>query len=161
MRGSGYLYIDQELVNFRKRYPSLESARKAMQQMQEIVASDGKLFYRLGPILVCEQGAKLRNLNLKVAAADARHWWDTGLVPLRVTPQSNLNINCKRRPAMAGEISFQDTEEMKCPRCKTIIDMVKDKVGEGGDAEMYQLMGLKQVRVRCPKCKTLMEVTGQ
>ncbi len=27
------------------------------------------------PILVCEQGARLRHLDLDTAAADARHWW--------------------------------------------------------------------------------------
>jgi hypothetical protein len=43
-------------------------------------------FFRLGPILVCERGAKLRNLDLEVAAADAKYWWETGRVPLRATP---------------------------------------------------------------------------
>jgi tetratricopeptide (TPR) repeat protein len=94
-RGTGYLYIEQSLVDFRRQYPKLDSARRAMQQMQEQMRSGGTGgifsgitggFYRLGPILVCEQGAKLRNLDLEVAAADAKHWWKTGLVPLRATP---------------------------------------------------------------------------
>ena len=38
------------------------------------------------PILMCEQGAKARGLNLEVAAADAARWWETGRVPLRPTP---------------------------------------------------------------------------
>jgi len=38
------------------------------------------------PILMCEQGAKLRGINLDTAATDAKHWWETGLVPLRPTP---------------------------------------------------------------------------
>jgi len=42
--------------------------------------------YRLSPILVCEQGARLRNLDLAVAAADAKYMWETSLVPLRATP---------------------------------------------------------------------------
>lgn len=45
-----------------------------------------QMFYRLGPILVCEQGAKLRKLDLRVAHEDAKHWWATGEVPLRPTP---------------------------------------------------------------------------
>jgi len=42
------------------------------------------------PILMCEQGAKLRGLDLEVAAADAKYWWETGLVPLRVTPIARI-----------------------------------------------------------------------
>jgi hypothetical protein len=40
------------------------------------------------PILVCEQGAKLRGLDLKVAAEDAKRWWKTGKVSLRPTPMA-------------------------------------------------------------------------
>jgi hypothetical protein len=38
------------------------------------------------PILMCELGAKKRGINLEVAAADAKYWWETGLAPLRPTP---------------------------------------------------------------------------
>lgn len=38
------------------------------------------------PIMCCEQGARLRGLDLEIAAADAKYWWETGLVPLRATP---------------------------------------------------------------------------
>jgi len=38
------------------------------------------------PILACKQGATLRGIDLEVAAADAKYWWKTGLVPLRPTP---------------------------------------------------------------------------
>ncbi|MFC1900857.1 HEAT repeat domain-containing protein [Chloroflexota bacterium] len=88
-RGTGYLYITQELVDFRRKYPSISSAREAMQQLQESMRASGELFfgsYRLGPIVVCEQGARLRNLDLKIAGADAKYWWETSKVPLRVTP---------------------------------------------------------------------------
>jgi hypothetical protein len=89
-RGAGYLYIDQSLVDFRRQYPTIDSARMAMNQGHaELRANLGASisgFYRLGPILVCEQGAKLRLLDLDIAAADAKYWWKTGLVPLRVTP---------------------------------------------------------------------------
>jgi hypothetical protein len=93
-RGTGYLYIEQSLVNFRRKFPTMESARRAMQEKHEqLQAKFGDTvsgFYRLGPILVCEEGAKLRNLDLKIAAADARHWWETGQVPLRATPALKL-----------------------------------------------------------------------
>ena len=89
-RENGYLYIEQDLVDFRRQYPSLQSARKAMQERHQQMNENGgmgSVFYRLGPILVCEQGAKLRKLDLEVAAADAVHWWKTGQVPLRPTPK--------------------------------------------------------------------------
>jgi hypothetical protein len=89
-RGMGYLYIDQALVDFRQRYPRLADAHRA--KVKELDTSVWKDFMlqttivRLGPILVCEQGARLRNLDLEVAAQDARHWWKTSKVPLRTTP---------------------------------------------------------------------------
>jgi tetratricopeptide (TPR) repeat protein len=97
-RGTGYLFIEESLVEFRRQYPTLESAKRAMQQMQEQrlraiygETSGGVYIYRTGPILVCEQGAKLRNLDLEVAMADAKHWWETGQVPLRATPLVSNN----------------------------------------------------------------------
>ncbi len=88
-RGAGYLYIEQGLVDFRRQYPTMKSAREAMQRRQDQMRDSFRFFtgfYRLGPILVCEQGAKLRNLDLEVAAADAKYWWKNGKVPLRATP---------------------------------------------------------------------------
>ena len=90
-RGSGYLFIEQDLVDFRYRYPTLQSARKAMERVHEerqAMFGLGTTVYRLGPVLVCEEGARLRGLDLEVAAADAKHWWETGMVPLRETPLS-------------------------------------------------------------------------
>jgi len=72
-----------------------------MQQNQAQLRSSGILgsgFYRLGPILVCEQGAKLRGLDLEVAATDAKHWWKTGFVPLRATPLA-INRQTKKEKA--------------------------------------------------------------
>ena len=92
-KGTGYIYIDQSLVDFRRKFPTLEAARKAMQEQHAQRKADFgggvSMFYTLGPILVCEEGARLRGLDLDVAAADARHWWGTGLVPLRATPTSD------------------------------------------------------------------------
>jgi hypothetical protein len=92
-RGTGYLFIEQDLVDFRRQYPTLKAARRAIQEEQILrraaFASRGSTlvgFYRLGPILVCEQGAKARNLDLQVAGEDAKRWWRTGRVPLRATP---------------------------------------------------------------------------
>ena len=96
-RGEGYLYITQDLVDLRWKYQDEEDAERAIRALleQQIAVEASDLlergatfhgFFRTGPILVCEQGARLRTLNLEVAAADARRWWTTGQVPLRPTP---------------------------------------------------------------------------
>jgi hypothetical protein len=41
-----------------------------------------------GPILVCEEGARKRDLDLAVASRDAQHWWATGKVPFRPSPRA-------------------------------------------------------------------------
>jgi hypothetical protein len=92
--GQGYLYVDAETVSFRRKYPRLEDARRAAKQEFELRARELNAvgigvvgFYRrLGGVLVCEQGARLRKLDLSVAAADAAHWWRTGQIMLRPTP---------------------------------------------------------------------------
>lgn len=112
-RGTGYIYIEQGLVDFRRQYPTLESARMVMQKKQAEMRSNSGMnvsgFYRLGPILICEQGAKLRHLDLDVAAADAKHWWETGMVPLRATPiideKAQLAKNKPASPKSAPESS--------------------------------------------------------
>ena len=107
-RGTGYLYIEQSLVDFRRQYPTLESAREAMRRKIERTRSTSGFrgmmtFYRLGPIFVCEQGAKLRNLDLAVAAADAKHWWETGKVPLRATPLAGTEEARRERKRLGLE----------------------------------------------------------
>lgn len=91
-RGTGYLYISQENIALRRQYPGLQECREAIQQkvaeMREIVGPNVSGMFLSGPILVCKKGAKLRGLDLDVAATDARHWWKTGFVPLRPTPLS-------------------------------------------------------------------------
>lgn len=76
-RGSGYLYISQEAVN---------SMRAKMQ---------GKVGDAGGcpmPVLTCQQGAELHGINMEVAAADAKRWWETGKVPLRPTPKAGSSV---------------------------------------------------------------------
>lgn len=92
LRGTGYLFIDTDLVEFRKKHPRLQdaiNAREAAARGRGVAL--GMQGYveigRVGPILVCERGARLRGLDLRTASADATHWWRTGLVPLRATPK--------------------------------------------------------------------------
>ncbi len=86
-RGEGYVYISKEVVEFRADCLTEAEAHLKIQRMSAlmnttIVATSGVF----APVLICEQGARKRGIDLEVAAADARHWWETGQVPLRPTP---------------------------------------------------------------------------
>lgn len=84
-RGSGYIYISEAVVDFRRDARSVREAEQKMARMQQrmnVVFGQNVVT----ATLMCEQGARKRGLDLEVAAADARHWWDTGMVPLRATP---------------------------------------------------------------------------
>jgi hypothetical protein len=88
-RGEGYIYVSQEVVDFRRDCLTEAEAQVKIQRLSDqmgsyIVAGAGVF----APILMCEQGARKRGLDMKVAAADAKHWWQTGKVPLRVTPKA-------------------------------------------------------------------------
>lgn len=98
-RGLGYLYIDDALVAFRSQHRSEGDAERAMREA--LAHSGGGIrggFFRTGPILVCEQGARLRGLDLNVAGADAARWWHSGEVPLRATP-----LATPREPLAPGD----------------------------------------------------------
>ncbi len=73
-RGSGYLYISREAVDFMKKKMS--------------GAFNGGVVFGPMPVLVCEEGAKLRGIDLEVASEDAKLWWETGKAPLRPTPMA-------------------------------------------------------------------------
>jgi hypothetical protein len=98
-RGTGYIYISQEVVDFRSDCPTEAEAQAKIQpmatQMGAMIFGGSGVF---APILMCEQGARNRGLDLEVAAADAKHWWNTGQVPLRPTPLAGA-----KRPAAASK----------------------------------------------------------
>jgi WD domain, G-beta repeat len=86
-KGKGYLYITNECVVFRQDALSLDAAYAKLEAAGRRSGSMIMLSAGIAsPILVCEKGARLLELDLEIAAADARHWWETGQVPLRQTP---------------------------------------------------------------------------
>jgi len=86
-RGEGYVYVSKEIADFRADCLNEAETRLKVDllstQTGTAISAAGGVF---APILMCEQGARKRGLDLSVAAADAQHWWKTGLVPLRPTP---------------------------------------------------------------------------
>jgi|GEM_PF-1978543 len=134
-RGSGYLYISQELINFRKdclTYAQLQKKLDAMAKVDSLNDSSPDGFIRFlppgttSPIMMCKQGATLRDLDLGVAASDANYWWKTGLVPLRVTPKAGISTKSDeplatkkvegKKVCAVCEASIPDGA-IQCPNC--------------------------------------------
>jgi len=89
--GSGFLYIDEAAVEFRSDARTAAALEEKGQRIQAEWASRG-VTHLIDPqayraILVCEQGARRRGLDLGVAAEDARLAWSQGRAPLRPTPK--------------------------------------------------------------------------
>lgn len=115
-RGSGYFYISKELVEMRRDALSMAAIQEKVQKMQQqmgatvMTATSGAFM----PILICEQGAKKRGLDLEVAAADAKHWWETGLAPLRPTPMTGkASTGCFIATACYGSANCVEVLEFR------------------------------------------------
>ena len=92
-RGGGYLYISQDCVEFRRDACSVKElhckGEKMAKQLNAALGQDRLHIFSqeiTTAILMCEQAARLRNLDLAIAASDAAYCWKTGLAPLRATP---------------------------------------------------------------------------
>jgi hypothetical protein len=85
--GAGYMYISEDVVKWRRDARSAQESERKAQKLQK-KARMPVMFDQdmIAPTLMCEKGARRRGLDLEVAAADARYWWETGRAPLRVTP---------------------------------------------------------------------------
>jgi hypothetical protein len=70
--GSGYLYVSPQVITERRRNPESD--------------------IQIAPLLLCREAARKRDLDLKVAAEDASHWWNTGSVAMRASPRRELKF---------------------------------------------------------------------
>ncbi len=85
--GTGYLYISEDLVEYRRDARSIEAAEtKASREVEGTAGAAPSTPGGISAALICESAAISMKLDLHVAAADARHWWETGMAPLRATP---------------------------------------------------------------------------
>ena len=91
-RGTGYLYIPQSAVDFRADCLTLCDLTEKLDLMASRLRSGDRLLLANVPVLVCEQGIRKlaadKGVVVAIAKADAAHWWSTGLVPLRRTPEA-------------------------------------------------------------------------
>jgi ankyrin repeat protein len=127
-RGTGYIYVSKAVVDFRR---DARSEREAEEKVSRMQRTDAMVF--LGQdvavsTLMCEQGARKRGLDLKVAAADARHWWETGSVPLRATPLAS-------EPSTSLPSLFSAAKNGETEIVETLLGLgadVEARDGEGG-----------------------------
>ncbi len=106
-RGTGYLYVGKEAVEFRADARSMDALAEKIRRMEQAFEKSVVLHPSVaGGVLICEQAARRRGLDLRVAARDAAYWWKTGLVPLRPTPRDSAFVEVEqtetglpRRPA--------------------------------------------------------------
>lgn len=149
-RGTGYLYITPEVVDFRRDARTVQEAVQKIAHMEQQLGGV-RIFAGSGvftPILMCEQGARKRGLDMQVAAADAKYWWETGLVPLRATPI--IQIQSKqfegRTVEEAKAAASAIPSEKVCDLQVTRDVQEKAAEGEGKDAEA----AVKATRAKVP-----------
>jgi len=87
----GYLWIKKEIVDTRMKCLSLQALQGFMSASG--ISSIDEVRRRCLPIVVCEQSAKRRGLDLAVAASDYASWVKTGKVPCRATPLASTAEN--------------------------------------------------------------------
>lgn len=80
----GYLWIKQNVADTRMSCLSLTALHGYLKA--SAIAGIDEIMKRCFPVVVCEQAAKRRNLNLAVASSDYDSWVKTGKVPCRATP---------------------------------------------------------------------------
>jgi hypothetical protein len=121
-RGSGYLYISQEAVSFRKDARSVAAAQakanRVRLQMSGMAEAAAVIHGRTTAVLLCQQAAERRCLALVVAAADARHWWETGMAPLRATPVASVAEKKSRGTNSTETVAEKPKAKAKKPGAK-------------------------------------------
>lgn len=120
-RGTGYLFIEQDTVDFRSNAPTVEQARakerRVRSQMGDMDEAAAVMHGRTTALLICEQSARRRGIDLEAAAADAGHWWETGQAPLRATPEAKP-VEVEPAKEAAAETAAEAPAEKPKPKAK-------------------------------------------
>jgi len=134
VRGNGYLYVSQEAVDFRNDARSVEAAQakanRVRLQMSDMAEAAAVIHGRTAAVLLCQQAAERRCLALVVAAADARHWWDTGMAPLRATPVAPVAEKKSRGTGSTERAAEKPKAKAKKPGAKKVTKGTRKKKKE-------------------------------
>jgi hypothetical protein len=121
VRGAGYLYVDQETVDFRSNATSVEEARakeeRVRSQMGDMDEAAAVMHGRTTAVLICEHSARQRGIDMDVAGADAGHWWETGQAPLRATPEAKP-VEAEPAKDVTEQVVAEPAEEKLKPKAK-------------------------------------------
>lgn len=157
--GSGYLYISQNLVDFRQDALTVKALEAKIERLGKFLGSQNLYYFGPGvatPILMCEQAAKLRNLDLKAASSDANYWWKTGLVPLRATP---IVPDAKKDQykTLSNLLIFENDEFLKAYQCRNCLktfssDELTNKIWQKCPVCQEEHIATKP-SITCPGCK--------
>ena len=152
-RGAGYLYVNQNVIDFRRDCPSIEDFKVKRSQHGGVMFGSGTII----PVLMCEEGAKLRGLDLEVAAADARHWWETGKVPFRETPQSQPERSGAAKGVPVEGSGGKHSEPFMIadpePGLSSVSKIAMAAVAKAGGAGLRPFLYFYSDR--CPPCRAL------
>ena len=138
-RGDGYLYVSQEAVDFRNDARSVAEAQakanRVRLQMSDMAEAAAVIHGRTTAVLLCEQAAERRCLALVVAAADARHWWETGMAPLRATPAVTVTEKKSRGTRSTETVADKPKAKAKKTGAKKSSKGTRKKKKEGAEVE--------------------------
>ena len=134
VRGNGYLYVSQEAVDFRNDARSVAAAQakinRVRMQMSGMAEAAAVIHGRTTAVLLCEQAARSRGLEIAIAAADARHWWETGTAPLRATPAAPVAEKKSRGTRSTETVAEKPKAKAKKPGAKKSTKATGKKKGE-------------------------------
>ena len=114
--------MSQEVVDFRKDARSIEAAQakenRVRMQSQDMDEAAAVMHGMTTAVLLCEDAARRRGLDLEVAAADARRWWETSGAPLRATPLAKTVEPEPETVVVTEPADEEPKEKPKKPRAK-------------------------------------------
>ena len=87
-------------------------------QMSGMAEAAAVIHGRTTAVLLCEQAARSRGLEIAIAAADARHWWETGTAPLRATPAAPVAEKKPRGTRSTETVAEKPKAKAKKPGAK-------------------------------------------
>jgi len=150
-RGTGYAYISEDLVksryNARSLYKLDENTRELLTELTERWEPGGQVGRAIltssltSPLIMCELGAALRGIDLAVAAADAKLWWETNLAPLRPTPKSP-----KIEPLI--KILIKAVREYRSPKVREKVTKALVKIGKPAVEPLLEVLNDKDSIIR-------------
>ena len=167
-RGGGYVILSKELVEWRKKFPTLAEWDVALASIQSQTDPAVKAAMQLvlppsglQPTVCCDQSPLLDIVDREIAAADARLMWKSARLPLRATPLKggtgvfSDSATLPARKKRAEDIARQQVSStasrskghyvLKCINC----DFAYHIPNDFADNEVKYSVNTEQVKIAC------------